>query len=195
MSFSFYSTVKDRLDKMLVNDNESFNSQNWFKGSLAAVRLRLLHTDRLIHGLHLATKKKNTHSRLRGNNDLPCCRHALCSPLLHGVSDRSSRWAAGHHLSWCTWDLLACLCTPWPGSGSSSGKRRHHQPRKSWIPCQRQLGRSASGFWRQEKRLYYTNNVNINRLENLENVMYSTWVVVIVRANLTPLWCNFKIVV
>lgn len=88
-------------------------------------------------------------------------RSLLCphSPLLRWVWDRSIRWAAGPRLSWYTWDLPACRCTPWPGSGSSSGKRRHHQPRRSWSPCQHPRDRSALGFKRR-RRDYDTSNVS-----------------------------------
>lgn len=40
----------------LLQNKWVWNSQHGLKGSLAAVRLRLLHADRLIHGLHLATE-------------------------------------------------------------------------------------------------------------------------------------------
>lgn len=57
------------------------HSQYWLKGSLAAVRLWLLHADRLIHGLHLATRREIKHTQYTGELTVIC--HGPYCALTH----------------------------------------------------------------------------------------------------------------
>lgn len=50
------------LQLFTVSQLKTSNSQDWLERSLAAVGLRLLHTDGLIHGFHLAVKAEITHA-------------------------------------------------------------------------------------------------------------------------------------
>lgn len=45
------------IHQISIRKKQRSDLQHWLKGPLAAVRLRLLHADGLIHGLHLQTEE------------------------------------------------------------------------------------------------------------------------------------------